>query len=475
MTLTHIAAFSLAAMIIGLVRAPKIRVRGIYLFSLLAMFWLQPATPVRYLEYWLPALTGGIILAVYATVYPRKLFEKENRLDLALLIGGLMLVAGVRYLNPSLYVTSTTPPRMLSVLAYLAGLFVILGILWFIKGEKTAPKIFIAVILVIFIFLKNSSLATLAGGWLRKMNGQDALLASPVDVVWLGYSYFAFRLLHILRDKQNKRLPEFGLAEFVSFLIFFPAYTAGPIDKVQSFVKKMQEHVLLNSDQFIAGAERLAIGIFKKFVLADSLALMALAPQNVGQIHETFWGWIVLYGYAFRIWLDFSGYTDIAIGIGLFAGIRLPENFNKPYLQKNLTEFWNNWHITLTMWFRGYFFNPLTRALRTSKVKYPMQVIIFIGQLSTMVLIGLWHGIAWNFVVWGLWHGVGLFIDNRWRTWVKEKQPRFFNTETENKPWRVNLGRLISFHYVALGWIWFVLPSVNEGWGFLSILLGGGR
>lgn len=475
MTLTHIAAFSLAGMIIGRINHPVWRVRGIYLFSLLAMFWLQPATPVRYLEYWLPALTTGVILVVYASVYPRKLFQKGNRTDLVLLMGGLVLVAGMRYIGPVCCVTSTTPPGILAVVIFLMGLLAILGILSVGKGAKILPTILIGVLLVVFIFLKNANLTTVAGEWLRLMNGQDPKLASTVDVVWLGYSYFAFRMLHILRDKENNRLAEYSLGEFVSFLTFFPAFTAGPIDKVQSFVKKMQEQALLNSDQFIAGTERLLIGIFKKFVLADTLALLALSPQNAGQVQETFWGWIILYGYAFRILLDFSGYTDIAIGIGLFTGIRLPENFNKPYLQKNLTEFWNNWHITLTMWFRGYFFNPLTRAMRSSKIKYPMHAILFIGQLSTMVLIGLWHGIAWNFVVWGLWHGLGLFVDNRWRTWVKGKQPWLFSKETENKPWRVNLGRVVSFHYVALGWIWFVLPSVSEGWSFLGLLFGGGR
>lgn len=473
MTLTHIAVFAFVAIVIGMIKHPVWRGRLIYLFSLLAMFWLQPATPVRYLEYWLPVLTIGVTLGVYAAVYPRKLFDAQNRLDLVFMIGGVVLVAALRYFGPVCCITSTTPPQMELVLVFLAVLLVLLGLLSWKSSGKVSVAAFIGLILLIFVFLKNASLSTLAGAMLRRLNGQNPTLASPVDVVWLGYSYFAFRLLHILRDKQNNRLADFSLREFVSFLIFFPAFTAGPIDRIQTFVKKVRETAVLDSDQFIAGAERLVLGIFKKFVLADSLALISLNAQNAGQVQETFWGWIILYGYALRIFLDFAGYTDIAIGIGLLAGIRLPENFNKPYLQKNLTEFWNNWHITLTMWFRAYFFNPLTRAMRTGKVKFPMQAILLVGQIGTMVLIGLWHGIAWNFVIWGLWHGAGLFIDNRWRMWVKDKQPRLFNTETENKFWRINLGRVVSFHYVALGWIWFVLPTVDAGWSFLSVLFGG--
>ncbi|MEJ2758649.1 MAG: MBOAT family O-acyltransferase, partial [Anaerolineales bacterium] len=440
----------------------------------LAMFWLQPATPVRYLEYWLPALTVGIILTAYAVIYQQKIFQKENRVDLILLVVGLLVVAGLRFFGTEWTLTSTSPPQISSVLVFVVILIGLITFSAFQKGKKVYISILIILILLIFVFLKNIPLSTILGAQLRDFTGQDPGLASPVDVVWLGYSYFAFRLVHILRDKQNNRLSDFTLGEFVSFLIFFPAFTAGPIDRIQNFVKKMQENVLLNADQLIAGAERLAVGIFKKFVLADSLALIALSPQNASQIQETFWGWVILYGYAFRILLDFSGYTDIAIGIGLLAGIRLPENFNKPYLQKNLTEFWNNWHITLTMWFRAYFFNPLTRAMRTGKVNLSMRVIIFVGQIGTMVLIGLWHGIAWNFVVWGAWHGIGLFLDNRFRTWMKEKQPVLFNAKTENKAWRINLGRLVSFHYVALGWIWFVLPSVQTGWNFFRVLFGGG-
>src|SRR5512141_411437 len=105
--------------------------------------------------------------------------------------------------------------------------------------------------------------------------------------------------------------------------------------------------------------------------------------------------------------------------MGRLLGIRLPENFAAPYLKPNITQFWNSWHMTLTQWFRSYVFNPLTRAMRSSKEPLPTILILLVAQISTMALIGLWHGITLGFVFWGLWHGLGLFIQNRWSDFIK--------------------------------------------------------
>ncbi len=175
-----------------------------------------------------------------------------------------------------------------------------------------------------------------------------------------------------------------------------------------------------------------------------------------------------MYAYAFQIFFDFSGYTDIAIGLGRLLGIKLPENFNSPYLKPNLTQFWNNWHMTLTQWFRAYFFNPVTRALRSGKKPLPIPWIIFITQLATMVLIGLWHGVTWNFVLWGLWHGLGLFIHNRWSEWTKARFAKFGARLQAG----LNIGGiLLTFHFVALGWVFFALPEVSTSVHFFQVLL----
>ena len=181
--------------------------------------------------------------------------------------------------------------------------------------------------------------------------------------------------------------------------------------------------------------------------------------------------WISLYAYSLRIYFDFSGYTDVALGLGRILGINLPENFSAPYLKTNLTEFWNSWHITLAQWFRAYFFNPITRFLRKNPGVLPVWLIILIGQISTMLLIGLWHGITWNFTLWGLWHGIGLFIHNRWSGWLRNRGVILQNNQSSSRSLKF-LGWLLTFHYVTLGWVWFALPEVHLSLDTFKLLLG---
>jgi D-alanyl-lipoteichoic acid acyltransferase DltB (MBOAT superfamily) len=202
-------------------------------------------------------------------------------------------------------------------------------------------------------------------------------------------------------------------------------------------------------------------------VLADSLALIALNESNVLQVENALWGWPMLYAYALRIFFDFSGYTDIAIGLGLLVGVKLPENFDHPYQKTNLTLFWNSWHMTLAQWFRAYFFNPLTRAMRKRRINVPM--IILTGQVGTMLLIGLWHGITWNFTIWGLWHGLGLFIHNRWAEVTKG---RLVSLSPRKQKLLEIGGVFLTFHYVTFGWLWFALPSPQTSIHFFRTLFG---
>jgi D-alanyl-lipoteichoic acid acyltransferase DltB (MBOAT superfamily) len=178
-----------------------------------------------------------------------------------------------------------------------------------------------------------------------------------------------------------------------------------------------------------------------------------------------------MYSYALQLYFDFSGYSDVAIGLARLVGIRLPENFKAPYLTSSLTLFWNYWHITLTQWFRGYAFNPLVRSLRRSPRKLPETLVLMIAQVSTMVLIGLWHGVSWNFVIWGLWHGLGLFLQNRWSEWIGLKMG-FLEVKPRIQKLMALGGGLLTFHYVALGWVWFALPEPGQALRVFSALLG---
>ncbi|MBC7878367.1 MAG: hypothetical protein H7Y59_14445 [Anaerolineales bacterium] len=275
--------------------------------------------------------------------------------------------------------------------------------------------------------------------------------------VWLGFSYFGFRVIHTIRDRQNGQLPPVTFTEYMTYTIFFPSFAAGPIDRVQRFISDLNQIKPWSNLDWTDAGSRFAIGLFKKFVIADALANFALNSERALHIDSSGWFWTLLYAYAFQIYFDFSGYTDIAIGLAKIMGINLPENFNSPYLKPNLTLFWNSWHMTLTQWFRAYFFNPLQRWIRSS-TQLSAWSLILILQLATMILIGLWHGVTLNFVLWGLWHGAGLFIHNRWRELTGSKFSAWAIS-----PFRKNLltgsGIFLTFHYVALGWVFFVMPA----------------
>jgi D-alanyl-lipoteichoic acid acyltransferase DltB (MBOAT superfamily) len=180
--------------------------------------------------------------------------------------------------------------------------------------------------------------------------------------------------------------------------------------------------------------------------------------------------WIIVYAYTFQIYFDFSGYTDIAIGLARLVGIKLPENFAAPYTKPNLTQFWNNWHMTLTQWFRSYFFNPFNRWIRGFK-SIPAWTMILTGQMVTMLLIGLWHGITLNFVLWGLWHGIGLFLQNRWSDLIRRRYPNVGQNARLQSVLQIS-GILLTFHFVALGWVFFALSEPSLSWHVYRKLFG---
>jgi D-alanyl-lipoteichoic acid acyltransferase DltB (MBOAT superfamily) len=252
-------------------------------------------------------------------------------------------------------------------------------------------------------------------------------------------------------------------------VIFFPALTAGPIARIEGFVEHLRAKDTLRPSEALQGGQRILLGLIKKFVLADSLGLIALDATNIYHVQNPSWIWLLLYAYALQLYLDFSAYTDIAVGIGRLAGVCLPENFHRPYLQPNIRMFWNSWHITLAQWFRTYFFNPLTRRARHKAARIPESVLIFSMHLSTMALIGLWHGVKWNFLLWGIWHGLGLFIHNRWSAFLR-RFPRIRGSRLLMGPASYALGVVLTFHFVVLGWVLFAFADLDTiGYTFQAL------
>jgi alginate O-acetyltransferase complex protein AlgI len=456
----------------------KQRGRGWFLLvaSALAVYWLQPLLPIRGMDFWLPTLTLALaVLSWIVTTPPESRDWRRNWPAAAVLSGVVLLLDLTRFIGQSGLLTAGRPPlleQVALVLLVLAGLGLLLARLK--KMPAALLTSLVVLLIVLLVVLKLPALAQLASGWLRALVGQSAELATANDLRWLGFSYVAFRLVHTLRDRQSGRLPLVSLQEYVIYVIFFPAFVAGPIDRLERFIKDLRKPLAPVPADYAEAGKRLLVGLFKKFVVADTLALVALNAANAGQARSAGWLWLLLYAYAFQIFFDFSGYTDIAIGLGRLAGIALPENFNAPYLKPNLTLFWNNWHMTLTQWFRAYYFNPLTRWLRSGERRLVPAAIIFITQLSTFVLIGLWHGVTLNFVVWGAWHGLGLFLQNRYSEWVRPRLPDL-TARPYLKQGLTVAGVLLTFHYVTLGWVWFALPSLDTSWQVLRGLLIGVR
>lgn len=487
MNLPEVVILSLAAALLGWL-LPRRRLAGaLTLVSLAALFWLQPASPLRNLDFWLPAASLALTALAWIVTLPmqppaERASRRTSLSGLALAAGLVVLLSLARYAGPACCLTASRPPQILPVLLALATAAGLAFVLWRFPSHRQAISwTAIGLILGLFLLLKTPALAESASRAWRNVAGQDPTLAASGDLVWLGFSFLAFRLIHTIRDAQAGKLPALTFQEFAAYALFFPAAVAGPIDRVQRWQGDLRASTaqepggrftrLPCAENLLGGAMRILVGLFKKFALADSLALIALNPQNALQTRTTGWMWILLLAYALRIYLDFSGYTDVAIGMGRLMGFRLPENFDHPYRKTNLTAFWNSWHITLAQWFRAYTFNPLLRWLRTRPRKLPTAAMVLVSQLTVMGLIGLWHGVTWNFLIWGVWHGMGLFVHNRWSDWVR---PRLAHLEPY--PWLMRplpfVGWALTFAYVTLGWVWFALPEFGMAAGVYRTLFG---
>lgn len=470
MGLTQIFASILTASLVGVWMRGTPRILSLLALSVLAVFWFQPAVPLRSFDFWIPSLSILLVVLVwFITSNVGAWKSRHNLIGLAIIAGVVTLVGLTRYIFPDPVLTTSTPPRLILVIGFI--FLAALAIIAFTTlSRRLAITVSFAIILLlaILVILKSPYLSLQLSIFLRELTGRPTDTASALDFRWLGFSYISFRLIHVLRDKQTGRLPELSLPEFATYVVFFPSLSAGPIDRAERFASDLRKEFHLTQDETLLAGQRIVIGLFKKFVIADALALMALNDTLATQVRTTGWMWIVLYAYTFQIYFDFSGYTDIAIGIARLVGIKLPENFTSPYTKPNITQFWNSWHITLTQWIRSYFFNPFNRWIRGYK-SIPAWTMLLLGQLATMFLIGLWHGITVNFILWGIWHGLGLFIQNRWSDFAKKR----FNATNPRTQTVLHVGGiLLTFHFTALGWVFFALSEPALSFHVLMKLFG---
>ncbi len=406
------------------------RTAALWLLSLGGVLYFQlqgGLTPAHWL------LVGGVLLMVWITWLIVRPLAHPTRLGF--LAGGLWWAAGVGMLPHG-------PWLMLLILGGVA----------LRAGE--------ALLMTSDDLRRRASVA-----WSLMLVAGLALVKLPGTLEWLGVSYLVLRLLSMVADYRAGRLPPLSASETFVYALFPASWLAGPIDRAPTFVAQLRDAA---APDWVRGVERLAMGAFKKFVIADTLALAALSPSLAGEVNSAGGAWLVTYLYALRIFFDFSGYSDMAIGAGLLAGIRLPENFNRPYLRPTLALFWQHWHMSLTGWFRAYVFMPLSRDLLRRRWPVPVNLI---AQVVTMLLIGAWHGLTLNFLAWGLWHALGLVGQRALAQRTRARLRRW-----NEHPWRrralYGLGVFLTFHYVAIGWVFFALDTPAESLRLLGVMFG---
>lgn len=279
----------------------------------------------------------------------------------------------------------------------------------------------------------------------------------------VGISFFTFQTMSYTMDIYFGKLkPIRNFADFCFFVSFFPQLVAGPIVRATWFIPQINKQLSLNKDQIARALVLIFAGLIKKGIIADYISLNFV--DRVFENPALFSGvenLLAVYGYGLQIYCDFSGYSDIAIGLATLMGFELPLNFNVPYRATSITDFWHRWHISLSTWLRDYLYVPLG-GNRKGKVR------TYINLLLTMLLGGLWHGASWNFVFWGGLHGVALALDKLRLSFLSKRQLARQDKVPKPNLFLKTLGLLITFNFVSFAWIFFRNRTFDNSWTMLS-------
>jgi len=265
----------------------------------------------------------------------------------------------------------------------------------------------------------------------------------------LGISFFVFEFIHYAVEVYRGKPLVKNFSALALFAAFFPTQIAGPIKRYQDFVPQLTEKLKFKWEYVDEGMQMILMGLAKKVLLADNLAMVVQAgfahPENFSSVDL----WLITYAFAFQIFFDFAGYTDVARGSALLFGYKVPINFNLPYMAANVADFWNRWHISLSTWLRDYLFIPLGG----SRVSRPL---VYRNLFITMALGGLWHGAAMHFLAWGAYQGIVLILH---REYVRVLEAVGINKKLAASPTAAKLYHWFSivatFHIVCIGWVLF--------------------
>ncbi|MFC2090821.1 MBOAT family O-acyltransferase [Bacteroidota bacterium] len=281
----------------------------------------------------------------------------------------------------------------------------------------------------------------------------NALTGSHFDVSTIllpvGISFYTFQIISYTLDLYRDKVePVKNLLDFGFYVSFFPQLVAGPIVRASEFIPQLYKRYSLSQEEFGFAVFMIMKGLFKKMFIGDYLAINFIDRIFANPIgFSGFENLMALYGYSLQVYVDFSGYTDIAIGVALLLGFRLPRNFNSPYKATNVGNFWKRWHISLSTWLKDYLYIPLggnrKGAWRTD-----------INLMITMLLGGLWHGASWQFLIWGGINGIGLVVYKMWR----KISPYEHSTHWAVRLWKI----FLTFQFITFTRIWFRSDSMEH-------------
>ncbi len=411
------------------------------------LFKYDPANPMIFTTpaFWLFFL---LVLAGYSLVY-KKLFVRNAYLFFVSLFfyyksGGLFLFLLILVtlidFTCALLIRSSEK-RIIRRLFILTSIISNLGILAYFKYTG----FFVSTInnLLGTDLKVNDFLATFSNSFLgTSFNVSNILL--PV-----GISFFTFQSLSYTIDVYRRKMePVRNIIDFGFYVSFFPQLVAGPIVRASEFIPQLYNDFQLSNREFSHALFLISKGLIKKIIISDFIAVNLIDRVfDAPSIYSGFENLMAVYGYGLQIYCDFSGYTDIAIGLGLILGFRLPVNFNSPYKATDISDFWKRWHISLSRWLKDYLYIPLG-GNRKGKVR------MYINLLITMLLGGLWHGASIRFIIWGFLHGAGLMINKAWHSIVGDRvRPGRFGRA---------LSVFITFQFVSFCWIFFRAPDLDS-------------
>lgn len=338
------------------------------------------------------------------------------------------------------------PTQKSAYLVYLSAIIANVGVLVFFKYTN----FFTAASFDLLNFIRQKLLHSTG----ELSNSLLINIAAP-----LGISYITFQAIgYLIEIKRGNHSSEKHLGHFAAFLLFFPKITAGPVERAHNFLLQLKKPASFNYDNISSGLKLILWGLFKKLVVADRLSIYVSAVLGNAEHHSGITLLIAVVFYVFQMYADFSGYTDMALGLAKILGINLMPNFSRPLLAKSVTEFWRKWHISLSTWFADYFYNPIA----INKRDWGKWGVVY-AFFTTFILLGFWHGANWTFIVFGALQGLVLtaeFFTRKARKKMRKKIPEILNS-------LIGIG--FTFAYFALSLIFFRANSVADA---LTIVKG---